>query len=362
VTICLPVWQGAHLVDIAINGALAQTETDWELVVGDNASDDGLEAVVARHGDRRIRYHRWDEHVDVYQNFNRTMELARGEWVLPIGADDMLHPDALASLLAAAEPRPDAPVPVLVVAACRRVLPDGASADAFYYGALRAVDVEAGSYDAGGWLAIAATGGPYPWNMGSVLIARSVLAAAGAFRPDVGLAADMELVFRLSAYGPVAYLDRPLLDFMVRPDSDGNVKWSAERSSRDQPTPLARALLAALSEHQRRRTVSRAEQRAVRSGAARTHLVRAAQHRTQPGGRGRRGALADIRRAARLDGWTILHPGSATMILGALLAPTPLIRRVSTALRDRNHPPRPSDQPDEGASATHPASSESNRG
>lgn len=344
VTVCLPVWQGADLVHIAIRGTLAQTESDWELVIVDNASEDGLADTVAAYRDPRIRYRRFEEHVDAYQNLNRTVEMAQGRWALPIGADDRLHPEALSLLLAAAEgqePRTAARQPVMVVAPCRRVLADGTPADAIYYGSQRPAPVERGTYEAAAWLAIGASGGPFAWNIGSILFDRQVLATSGGFRSEVGLAADQELIFRMAAHGPVAYLDTPLLDFMVRPESVGNQLWLMERRDEGGLTALAQALVAALAAHELVRQVGAGERRELLRGAARTHLVRAAQHRILPGGQGRAGALADLRRAVRLSWSALLRPSHAALALATLVAPSSLIAKTSSWLRDRAHPDVP---------------------
>ena len=53
-------------------------------------------------------------------------------------------------------------------------------------------------------------------------VARDVVHESGGyFRPEVGLSSDVEMEFRAAAYGDVVYVDNPLLDFTVRPDSDG---------------------------------------------------------------------------------------------------------------------------------------------
>jgi glycosyltransferase involved in cell wall biosynthesis len=343
VSVCLPVWQGAELVRIVIGGVLAQTEQDWELVVVDNASDDGLANVIAQYGEPRIRYHRYEEHVEAYRNLNRTIELARAQWVLPIGADDRLDPDALARLLEAAEAggADRGPRPVMVAAPCRRVFPDGTPADASYYGSQSPTPVHAGVYDAAAWLAIGAAGGPFEWNIGGILFDRAVLVAGGSFRPEVGLAADQEVILRMAAHGPVAYLDGPVVDVMVRPESEGNQRWLTERRDAAGLTPLAAALLAALAAHEQVRAVDPRERRDLMRGAARTHLVRAAQHRTLAGGQGRAGAIADLRRAARLSPGALLRPSHAALAVAALIAPSALLRWVSNRLRDRQHRDQP---------------------
>ncbi|MGI8829880.1 MAG: glycosyltransferase family 2 protein [Candidatus Limnocylindria bacterium] len=336
VSICLPVRQGAHLVRTAIEGALSQEEQDWELIIGDNASTDGLREVVEQFDDPRIMFHRWDAVVDVHENFNRTMELARSDWVLPLGADDRLRPHALRTVVEAATAVGTPPC-VMVVGRCHRVLRDGSSAEMQYYGSQRPVIPRAGSHAASAWLQLAATGGPFVWNLGSVLFSRAALAESGPFRPEVGLAADMELIFRAAALGTVAVVDATLVDVMVRDESEGNQRWLAHRRDGDPQTPLARAIVAALEAHAAVRSVSAAERQAVMNGAARTQLVRAAQHRVLPGGRGRIGSLADIREALRLSPRTVLRWSSWTLIVGALLAPRWLIRFASTMMQRCRH-------------------------
>jgi glycosyltransferase involved in cell wall biosynthesis len=339
-SICLPVWDGAHLAEIAIGGVLAQTEQDWELVVGDNASTDGLADLVARYDDARIRYHRFEDHVGTEESFNRTMRLAGGRWVIPIGADDRLHPRALEVMKDAATREatvgPGRRPVGMVLTACRRVLPDGTSGEALYYGSQRVPTVRAGRYDATRWLRLAAGGGPFPWNFGSAAFSRQLLERTDALRADIGLAADTELIFRVAAFGDVVYVDEPLLDFMVRPDSDGNERWAANRRQ-ESATPLARALLSALEAHASERPVTAADWDAIVRAAAYSHLRRAAQHRVLPSGRGRSGALGDVVRAIHLRPRVVLARDGALMAAGALLAPTWLLRRVSVSLRSRTH-------------------------
>lgn len=340
-SICLPVWNDAELVHIAVEGVLSQTEPRWQLIVGDNASTDDLRQVISEYGDPRIIYHAWDAHLPLEENFNRTMALATGEWVIPIGADDRLHTSALAVMIGAVSQgpwgdRPDAASPAMVLTACRRVFPNGSSAEAAYYGSRRAVTVRPGRYDAATWLRVGASGGPFPWNIGSAAFAAGALRAAGGLRPEVGLSADTELIFRIAAFGDVIYVDQPQLDFMVRIDSDGNRRWATTLREGSSP-PMARALESALDAHAQHRRVSRAERRAISSASAQSHLRRAAQHRILPGGRGRSGALHDVVAAVRLYPRALLRPEGLLLAGGALLAPGWLLRGMSTLMQERAH-------------------------
>lgn len=105
VSIGLPVYNGEAYLAEAIESVLAQTFADLELVICDNCSTDGTQAIceeyVAR--DPRVRYHRSPENVGAAANFNRAFELARGEYVKWIAADDLMHPEFLERCVAVLE-------------------------------------------------------------------------------------------------------------------------------------------------------------------------------------------------------------------------------------------------------------------
>jgi glycosyltransferase involved in cell wall biosynthesis len=74
----MPVYNGAGHLRAALEGVLAQSFGDFELVICDNASTDQTEAICreAAGRDRRIRYCRNAENVGAAPNFNRVFELA----------------------------------------------------------------------------------------------------------------------------------------------------------------------------------------------------------------------------------------------------------------------------------------------
>ena len=91
VTIGLPVYYGEAFLAAAIDTLLAQTYRDFELIISDNASTDGTEAIcrdrTAR--DPRIRYFRSEKNRGAMWNFNHVVELARGEYFKWAAHDDM---------------------------------------------------------------------------------------------------------------------------------------------------------------------------------------------------------------------------------------------------------------------------------
>ena len=79
----------------------AQTVADWELIAVDDGSSDGTGAALdaLARADARIRVIH-QENGGVSRARNAGMAAARGEWLAFADADDVLPPDALATLLA----------------------------------------------------------------------------------------------------------------------------------------------------------------------------------------------------------------------------------------------------------------------
>jgi glycosyltransferase involved in cell wall biosynthesis len=94
VSIGLPVRNGERYVRKAVESVLGQSHTDFELVISDNASDDGTEQICRHYArsDRRVRYHRQPENIGLVENFNNVLGRARGTYFKWLGHDDWLTP------------------------------------------------------------------------------------------------------------------------------------------------------------------------------------------------------------------------------------------------------------------------------
>lgn len=98
VSIGVPVHNGEHFIREALESLLAQTYTDFELIIADNASNDRTEEVCREYvaKDQRVRYYRSAKNIGLGGNFNRAFELATGEYFKWASADDVCHADLLA--------------------------------------------------------------------------------------------------------------------------------------------------------------------------------------------------------------------------------------------------------------------------
>jgi glycosyltransferase involved in cell wall biosynthesis len=96
VTVLLPVYDGEAYLREAIDSILGQTWRDLELLVIDDGSRDASRDVVASYRDPRVRLHAHERNMGLVPTLNEGLELARGEYVARMDADDVAHPGRLA--------------------------------------------------------------------------------------------------------------------------------------------------------------------------------------------------------------------------------------------------------------------------
>lgn len=93
-SIIMPVWNRAGQVTSAIDSVLKQTFPDFELLVVDDGSTDGLAAVIAAYDDSRIRFfQRPHEGVGKARNF--ALAKARHPYIAYLDSDNAWQPDFL---------------------------------------------------------------------------------------------------------------------------------------------------------------------------------------------------------------------------------------------------------------------------
>lgn len=101
ISICIPTYNGSAYLSEALNSALPQSFTDFEvLVVDDNSTDNTLE-IANRYAalDTRIRVLKNSHNLGLVANWNRCIELARGEWIKFLFQDDLMAPECLERMI-----------------------------------------------------------------------------------------------------------------------------------------------------------------------------------------------------------------------------------------------------------------------
>jgi glycosyltransferase involved in cell wall biosynthesis len=97
VSIGLPVYNGESFLENSVDSILAQTFTDFELIICDNASTDRTPDICRSYAakDIRVRYYRNKTNLGAPRNYNRTVKLSRGKYFKWAAADDVHAPDYL---------------------------------------------------------------------------------------------------------------------------------------------------------------------------------------------------------------------------------------------------------------------------
>lgn len=215
VSVVTPVWNAAATLGDCVASLRAQTRGDWEMLLVDDGSTDGSQALAARlaAGDGRIRLFGWDARRGAAAARNAGIRAARGRYIAFLDADDLWRPEKLAVQIgymeAARAPFTFAAVrridatgrPLGVIAAPARVdharllkgnvIPcQTAAYDRLHYGAVEMPDLPR-RQDYGLWLTLLARGGEAhglpqalaDWRMrpGS-LSSNKLMAAAGTWR------------------------------------------------------------------------------------------------------------------------------------------------------------------------------------
>ena len=108
VSFVLPAYKRRFLKE-AIASILAQTYRDFELVVVDDCSPEGLKEIVDQFQDGRLAYYRNKRNLggkDLIAAWNKAMEYATGEYSVLASDDDIYAPDYLEEMIRLAEKYP----------------------------------------------------------------------------------------------------------------------------------------------------------------------------------------------------------------------------------------------------------------
>jgi glycosyltransferase involved in cell wall biosynthesis len=91
VSIGMPVYNGENFIRTALESLLAQTFTNFELIISDNASTDATEIICRQYAlqDSRIKYFRQPENLGPSNNFKFVFSRASAKYFMWAACDDM---------------------------------------------------------------------------------------------------------------------------------------------------------------------------------------------------------------------------------------------------------------------------------
>lgn len=102
-SVCIPTYNGARFLQAALDSASSQTFADIEILCVDDGSSDETPAIVKAHQarDPRTVLVQNERNLGLVGNWNRCLELAKGEWIKFLFQDDTLASECVERMIAA---------------------------------------------------------------------------------------------------------------------------------------------------------------------------------------------------------------------------------------------------------------------
>lgn len=101
VSIIMPSFNTGRFISETIESVLAQSYSNWELLIVDDCSKDNTDDVVTQYlVDARIRYIKNETNRGAAVSRNRALREAKGKWIAFLDSDDLWEPDKLKKQIA----------------------------------------------------------------------------------------------------------------------------------------------------------------------------------------------------------------------------------------------------------------------
>jgi glycosyltransferase involved in cell wall biosynthesis len=225
VSVVIPTYERAGKVQKTIESALAQTFSDYEVIVVDDGSTDGTGQLLAeKYGDRIRYYYQVNQGVSVARN--RGVEEARGEWIAFLDSDDLWEPEKLELQLKALEqmgPQCGAcytDVHLMNYPETRTFFQLGEQS--YRHEGPVGVSREALR------LLVRPGGAGMIICLSSLLVRAEVIKRTGGFDPTLLYSQDSQFMFRLAMHTDFCYVNRPLVGFDRSPVETRHVGVSSD--------------------------------------------------------------------------------------------------------------------------------------
>jgi glycosyltransferase involved in cell wall biosynthesis len=204
ITVAVPCYNYGHYLPTCIDSIQQQEGVEIDIVIVDDGSTDGSDAVVREMVDRydnvRAIFHQ--PNAGHIQTFTDGVAAATGEYVLLISADDCLAPGALQRAVTVMEEHPDVGLVYGRVDVFDQVIPlpeDPAPAQSVVI------------WKGWDWIAERCATAANPTYSPEVILRTSVQHAIGGYDPECRHTSDFNMWLRAAAVAGVARIDGPVL-------------------------------------------------------------------------------------------------------------------------------------------------------
>lgn len=209
ISVVIPLYNKGQFIARAVDSVLAQSMSDWELIVVDDGSSDQGPAIVEGYQSERVRLVR-QANAGVSAARNQGVRMAQAKLVAFLDADDYWAPDHLANLAEAAQQLPQC----LAWATAYFVVPEFGSARAI---ALPAEQVGRTTVMPDYFAQIRSH--EHPIHSSAVMVQRDAMLRLGGFPAGVSAGEDIIMWSRLVCAGSLGYVGKHSAYYVAPPIS-----------------------------------------------------------------------------------------------------------------------------------------------
>jgi glycosyltransferase involved in cell wall biosynthesis len=238
VSVCIPTYNGEKYLRKCLDSVLAQTFQDFEIRAVDDRSTDGTMDILEEYSkrDARVKVHRNERNQGIAPNWNRCVEVARGEWIKFVFQDDFITAECLEKMVAACSSGAH-------FAVCRRNIVFEESTENLrgiyrkYIEDLTMEKIFHGATVISPVLFCVAVLEYLDFNIvgepTSVILHRSIFHKYGTFNPHLIQRCDHEFWLRVAIHAGLVYIPETLATFRVHKDSASVIHRERRRFRKD---------------------------------------------------------------------------------------------------------------------------------
>ena len=206
VSVIIPTYNRANLVDKAIKSVLSQTYQDFEIIVIDDGSTDNTEEIIRGFKDKRVKYiKKYKKNRGISATRNIGIKVARGKYIASLDSDDEWLPDKLDKQI--------------------KILQDGPPELGVVYSNSCYIDESGKNINKlpkpkklEGYIYEDLLGGNYVGTPSTVLIRKECFHRVGLFDDLLNAQADWDMWIRIAKYYRFALIKIPLVKYRLHSD------------------------------------------------------------------------------------------------------------------------------------------------
>lgn len=203
VSVCVPTYNGERFIEKALRSILCQTNSDFELIISDDASTDDTLKIIKEIHDPRMQISVNSKRLGLVGNWNRCLELASGEYITIFHQDDLMRRGNLAAKINMLDENPGVG---FVYSNIEIIDTDGIITGGHWLPQLQVNTIESGlaCFER---LALVGNFISCP----TVMVRARCYKELGGYDPRLPFTCDMEMWMRIASRYDVGYLVAPLI-------------------------------------------------------------------------------------------------------------------------------------------------------